>query len=147
MVSHMKNPNELRQYLVLRTLDEDADDRMLLGALGSVSALLGDDNIEAHASWLDDTMSNGGKADGVHIRVIVADGVITVDHDFSFDGYPHARFLPWSRVRALKVIAEPRRQTSILNAWLETDEKDVEFAGAIKNDFSQIVRAVRRHLC
>ncbi|HWV49295.1 MAG TPA: hypothetical protein VN035_07550 [Microbacterium sp.] len=141
----MMTPNELRQHLGLRSL-EGEDGRMLLGALGSVSAVLGDEKIEGHASWFDDLMSDPDKATGVHLRVLVADGVISLDYDFSFRGYPDARFLPWSRVRALRVIAEPGRQTVVANAWLETEEGDIEFAGARKDLFDEIVRAVRQHL-
>lgn len=119
---------------------------MLLGALGSVSALVGEDKIEGHASWHDDVMSGGNESDGVHIRLIVAGGVITLDYDFSFDGYPDARFVPWSRVRALRVIADPGRQTVVTNAWLETEDKDIEFAGAREDLFADLVGAIRRNL-
>ncbi len=144
----MMTPNELRQHLGLRTLpaDDNSNGRMLLAALGSVSALIGEDKIEGHASWHDDMMSDGDESDGVHIRVIVASGVIALDYDFSFDGYPDAKFVPWSRIRALRVIAEPGRQTVIANAWIETEDTDIELAGARKDLFAELVRAVRRNL-
>lgn len=145
-VRSMMNPNDLRQQLRLRTLEEHDDAHMALGAFGSVSATIGDEDIEAHASWYDDTMSGGGKASGLHIRVVVAGGVITLDHEFSMDAYPDAKFIPWSRIRSLSVIAEPGRQTVVANAWIETEDGIVEFAGAFRDEFPKVVRAIRQHL-
>jgi len=123
----MMTPNELRGHLGLPALDNVSDDRMLLAALGSVSALVGEDTIEGHASWLDDLMTETDPT-GVHIRVLVGGGVVTLDYEFDFDGAPDARFLPWSRVHGLHVIARPDRQTVISNAWLKTEDQDIEFA-------------------
>lgn len=146
IVRIMMNPNDLRQHLRLRTLDENDDANMALSAFGAVSAVIGDDAIEGHASWYDDMMTDGGKATGLHIRVVVAGGVITLDHDFSMDAYPDAKFVPWSRIRSLSVIAEPRRQTVVANAWLEAEEGIIEFAGAFKDELPSLLRATRRHL-
>lgn len=142
----MMNPNDLRRLIGLASLKGDQA-RALLGALGSVAALVGSDDLEGHAAWFDDFEAAPDTAHGVSIRVITARGIITLDYEFSFDGYADARFLPWSRVRALRVIAEPAKTTNVVNAWLETDDKNIEFAGAgDSHRFAQIVGAVMKHL-
>ncbi len=140
----MMTPNELRRHLGLASLD-NSNDRMLLAALGSVSALVGEDPIEGHASWLDDLVPATGPT-GVHIRVLVPGGVITLDYEFDSDGSPDARFIPWSRIRGVHVIARPQRQTVIANAWLTTEDENVEFAGARDDLFNELVHTAKRHL-
>lgn len=140
------NPHDLRQQLGLQAIVGNRG-HAFLGALAAVIALIGDEKVEARAAWFDDYDSSEDTAGGVHIRAITATGVITLDYEFSFDGGADARFLPWSRVRALRVIAEPDRQTRVANAWLETDGENIEFAGAGSTlHFAEIVGAIRKHL-
>lgn len=124
----MLNPNDLLRKLGLESLN-GSDGEMLRSALGAASSLLGDDVLSAHGSWLDVGAKGADAPDGVHIRLLTKAGVITVDYDFSFDGYPDARLLPWSRVQTVRVIASPERQTRVRNMWLETEMGRIEFAG------------------
>lgn len=140
------NPSDLRRILLLEPLAKEHA-RMLTSALGGVSALIGADKIEGHASWFDDFETPEDAPDAVHIRVLTAGGVITLDYDFSFDGLPDARLLSWSRVRALRVIAKPGPQVSPTNAWLETDGDNIEFAGAANAELiSDLIAASRKYL-
>jgi hypothetical protein len=117
-------------------------------ALAAVAAVLDDENVEAHAAWFDHGSQEVEV--GVHIRLVTPRGVVTLDHDFSFDGYPDARFIPWSQVTQLNVIAnslEGPPRLAIDNSWLETKTGRIEFAGAKSaEEHTVLVRAVRRYL-
>jgi hypothetical protein len=116
-------------------------------ALAAVAGVLDDENVEAHAAWFDYGAKN--LEIGVHLRLVTPRGVIALDHDFSYDGYPDARFLPWSQVTQLNVIAdspEGTPRTTINNSWLETTVGRVEFAGAHSAEHAVLVRTVRRYL-
>lgn len=141
------NPNDLGHKLMLPTIARE-DAHTMLGVLGSVAVLIGHAKDFTAAAWFDGYDADGEKADAVHVRAILAGGVITLDYEFSFDGAPDARLLPWSRVRALRVIAGRSKQTTIANAWLETDDgQNIEFAGVANHQgFAEIVSAVRNFL-
>lgn len=142
----MLNPNDLRQKIGLDGLN-GTDGRMLRSALGAASSLLGEDKLDAYGAWFDHGVDDPEAAEGVHVRLLTATGVITVDYEFSFDGYPDAQLLPWSRVQTVRVIAAPGRQTVVRNVWLETKVGRVEFAGVQDAGMlASVVDASRRAL-
>lgn len=133
-------PNELRQRLALPELDATRAP-MLRSALGSVAIILGDDKIEAEVTWFDPG-EDEDEPERLHLRVFSPAGVIAVDHEFSFDGLPHARLTPWSQVESLQVIADRGRQSVVLNAWLTTKAGQVELAGGTPEQLAKGVRSM-----
>jgi hypothetical protein len=123
---------------------------MYRDALASLAALVDDDEIEAYAAWFDYghvEQAQGEVEIGVHTRLLLATGVVTLDHDFSFDGSPHANFIPWSRIDTLSVIAGiSGDDPQITNAWLEFRMGRVEFAGARPSHLEAIVASARKYL-
>jgi hypothetical protein len=121
-------------------------------AVAAVAAVLDDENVEAHAAWFDRSVDrhDAGLEIGVHLRLITAKGVITLDHEFSFRGHPDARFIPWSQVTQLNVIAHSLEGSPLItidNSWLESKLGRVEFAGADSAEkHAVLVRAIRRYL-
>ncbi len=138
-------PNELKQRTGLTRDLVGPYTSMLRSAHGAVAALLQDDKIEAAVTWFDSGEEEDRPA-GVHIRLLVEAGLITLDYDFSFDGSPDARFIPWSRVHALHVVADDGRQTVVANAWLVTETGTVELAGGGRAQLSEAVRAAKEYL-
>ena len=143
-------PFEMHEVLGLR-LPRPAGltNTALRGAIASVTSVLGDAELLAHAAWFDYGTLDGvaDVASGVHIRLVSEEGVVTVDHSFGFDGQPSARLLPWSRVTALRVtsviLGEDLRVT---NVWLETELEPIEFSGAEPHLFGEIASSIRRCL-
>lgn len=120
-------------------------------ALSSLAILVSDEAVEASGAWFDYghvAEYSGDEAEvAVHARLITSSGVITLDHEFSFDGAPDARFIPWSRVRELRIIAMRLNQPLLRNMWLETDSGRIEFAGVASHDaLLKCATAVRRYL-
>lgn len=117
-------------------------------ALASVAAVLADETVEAHAAWFDRGSAN--LEIGVHLRLVTPTGVIALDHDFSLDGSPDARFMPWSQVTQLTAIADSPEGASFIiirNSWLETKVGRIEFAGVDSaEEHAVLVRAIRQHL-
>jgi hypothetical protein len=144
----MTTAMELHDRLGLALSRSDTDTRDdYTRALAAVAATLDDEAVQAHAAWFDSDVNSGAEI-AVHVRVLTAKGIITVDHEFSFDGYPDARFLPWSQVTQLNVIADGLQQTPrVRNAWVETTIGRIEFAGADSAErFVALVQATRRYL-
>lgn len=144
----MTTAMELHDRLGLTLSRGDTDSRDdYLRSLAAVAATLDDEEVQAHAAWFDSDVNSGADT-AVHVRVLTARGIITLDHEFSFDGYPDARFLPWSQVTQLNVIAHGLQQTPrVDNAWVETTIGRIEFAGADSADQSvALVQATRRYL-
>lgn len=143
---NMLNPNDLRQKIGLDGLN-GTNGEMFRSALGAASSLLGEDKLDAYGCWFDQGAGEAAAPEGVHVRLLTATGVITVDYEFSFDGYPDAQLLPWARVQAVRVIAAPGRQTVVRNVWLETEVGRVEFAGIQDAELlASVVGASRRAL-
>lgn len=120
-------------------------------ALASLSAALGDEEPEAVAAWFGYGMHpeiDGETALSVHVRLLTAGGVITLDHEFSFDGAPDARRIAWSRVQEVRIIARfNNRENRVQNVWLETELGRIEFAGASSpRQFEEIANTVRQYL-
>lgn len=119
-------------------------------ALASTAATVAGDEIEAHGGWFDYGQENGRKLEqSVHLRLIVASGVISLDHEFSFDGAPDARFTPWSAIHGVRAIARlAGTQTDLRNVWLETaNASTIEFAGVQSTTvLTELLTAVRAHL-
>lgn len=121
-------------------------------ALSSLVTLVGDEEVEAFGAWFDygsvEEYASDVEAEvAVHVRLLTASGIVTLDHEFSFDGAPDARFIPWSRFTELRVIARNLNGPIVRNLWLETSSYRVEFAGVESHKLlSECVRSVRRHL-
>lgn len=113
-------------------------------SLASVADLILDETPEAIVGWFDyeDTTEVA-----VHVRVLTPKGLITLDHEFAFDGSPDARLLPWSRVQAIRVIARTGNAVNLTNAWFETELGTVEFAGARSDDdIMAVVRTAQKYV-
>lgn len=151
MEEQMKDPMELHEILDIRLMNSNGGrNEAYRSALAAASLAVGEEDVEASGAWFDYGVEGPEKDReiSVHLRLVVASGVIVVDHEFSFDGAPHAHFVPWSRVRSLKLIASfVGRTADLRNVWLQTDGDDIEFAGVPAGDaIGGILTAIRRHL-
>lgn len=119
-------------------------------ALASAAAMVAGNEVEAYGGWFNYGQENGRDLEvSVHLRLIVASGLITLDHDFAFDGAPDARFTPWSAIHGVRAIARlAGSRTDLQNLWLETTHSsNIDFAGMQSTAaMADILSAVRAHL-
>lgn len=147
----MIDPMELHELFELRLMSSAGGrNQAYRDALAAAALTVANEAIEAHGGWFDYGQGNGGEHEvALHLRLVVASGVITVDHEFSFDGAPDARFTPWSAIRGMRVIARlPGRNADLQNLWLETKHAtNIEFAGVRSAAaLTDILTAIRSHL-
>lgn len=147
----MIDPMELHKLIGLQLMNSAGNrNQAYRDALAAAGITVAGEEIEAHGGWFDYGQENGREhEETLHLRLIVASGVITVDHEFSFDGAPDARFTPWSAIKGMRVIARlSGRDADLRNLWLETkDAKNIEFAGVRSAAaLTEILTAIRAHL-
>ncbi|MGN8552505.1 UNVERIFIED_CONTAM: hypothetical protein OHV15_07970 [Microbacterium sp. SLM126] len=145
----MMTPVELHQHFQIALMRPRADASAVYhGTLLSTAAALGEETIEASAAWFDYASDETGSdvESAIHLRIVTQGGVITTDCELSFDGLPDARFIGWSRVIAVRVVATGTSEVSAVGVWLETELGKIEFAGAKRPQVDAILKAVRRHL-
>ena len=137
----MMTPKELRQSLdmVLGSPGDKASSDFR-SALGAATALILDDDLQACGGWFDYDPEKQREV-GLHLRVLTAGGVITVDHDFALDAAPAARLLAWSRVTAINVVARDAFESIIDNMSFETEQGVIEFGGLRAYRYEAILRA------
>ncbi|WP_157593799.1 hypothetical protein [Rathayibacter tritici] len=113
-------------------------------ALASLATALGPEDLAANAAWFDhDTKGESS----VHVRLITSTAILTLDHDFSFDGAPVARVIAWTSVHELNVIARSFDDPTAVNLWLEGPVGRIEFAGeASPAKLEACLLAVRKFL-
>lgn len=141
----MLTPNELKQRIGLARDLSGTHAPTLRSAHGAVAAILEEDTIEAAVTWFDAGESDDSPA-GVHIRLLVEAGLILLDHEFSSDDAPDARFVPWSRVHALHVVADNGRQSVPVDAWLFSQAGRVELAGGGRAQLEGAIRTAKKYL-
>ena len=75
----MTTAMELHDLLGLTLGRSDTDTRDdYTRALAAVAATLGDEDVQAHAAWLDSDVNSGAEI-AVHVRVLTAGGITTLD--------------------------------------------------------------------